>query len=72
MGKHSESLEYLRKAHARIDASSPEAAAENIAHLVEVLWVTGKKQEAKKVWEKGLKDHPRDTKLLQWKAKMQQ
>ncbi len=69
MGKYAESLEYLRKAYAGIDHFSKDAG-ETVAHLVEVLWATGEKKESKKVWEKGLKDHPEDPKLLQWKAKM--
>ena len=69
MGRQTESLKYLRKANAGIDHPS-EDAAEVIAHLVEVLWVTGEKKEAKQVCDKGLKDHPKDSKLLQLKTKM--
>ncbi len=73
MGKYSGSLEYLRKAYAKIDdLISPETAAEIVAHLVEVLWVTGEKKEAKEVWEKGLKDYPEDRRLLQWNARVQE
>lgn len=59
MGKSPESLEYLRKAYAKIDASvSPESVAETASHLGEVLWASGEKEEAKIIWKKALEDFP--------------
>jgi len=64
MGKHSESVEYLRKAYADINASEfPDAAAETAAHLGEVLWISGNTDEAKAVFEKALQVFPENEKL---------
>ena len=57
-GKLDESVAMLRKAYA--GNPDPEIAA----HLGEVLWVRGDKDEAKKVWQDSLKAHP-DNALLQ-------
>ncbi len=52
LGNIPKSLEFLRRAYnANPD---PEVAA----HLGEVLWVQGEKEEAKKVWDDALKSHP--------------
>ena len=52
MGKHTQALEYLRKAYgARPD---PEIAA----HLGEVLWVAGEHREAEKIWLEAAKKTP--------------
>lgn len=59
MGKYPESLEYLRKAYAKIDASIPPGTiAETASHLGEVLWASGGKEEAKTIWKKAVKDFP--------------
>lgn len=63
MGNYEESLENLRKAYAKTDALTPEAAAEIAAHLGEVLWASGNKAEAKAVFEKALQDFPENEKL---------
>ncbi len=57
-GKLDLSVEMLRKAYA--GNPDPEIAA----HLGEVLWVRGDKEEAKRVWNDSLKAHP-DSELLQ-------
>lgn len=52
LGNIPKSLEFLRRAYnANPD---PEIAA----HLGEVLWVQGEKEQAKKVWDDALKSHP--------------
>ena len=51
-GIYKESLKYLRKAF--LLASESEIAA----HLGEVLWISGKNEEAKKIWNKALKHSP--------------
>jgi tetratricopeptide (TPR) repeat protein len=68
MGKYSESLNYLRQAQAKAEelqatVVKPANVAENAAHLGEVLWVSGHKEEAKKVWGKALQEFPNDEKL---------
>jgi len=55
LGKIDKSAEYLRKAFAL--NTDPEIAA----HLGEVLWVQGNKDEAIKIWQNTLKDHPEST-----------
>ena len=58
LGRLDEAIEYLRKAlNIRQD---PEIAA----HLGEVLWVRGERQQAKEVWETALQQTPEDTRLL--------
>ena len=49
---------YLEKARAQ--RNDPEVAA----HLGEVLWSLGRKEEARKVWTSALVLHPADEKLL--------
>ena len=52
LGKNAQALEYLRKAYkARPDA-------EIAAHLGEVLWVAGERQEAEKIWLEAAKKTP--------------
>ena len=47
-GRHDEALKYLRRAfELKMDADVA-------AHLGEVLWVTGEKEEARKVWQQAL------------------
>lgn len=58
MGNLAKAVEHLRRAMALID--DPEVAA----HLGEVLWMMGKKQDAMKIWEASLKDHPDHKTLL--------
>ena len=57
LGKLDESLKLLRKAFA--GNPDPEIAA----HLGEVLWVRGDKEEAKKIWLDSLKANPGETHL---------
>lgn len=52
LGNLDEALVYLRRAHEQIP--DPEIAA----HLGEVLWVSGNRKEAKKVWDTALKATP--------------
>ncbi len=52
LGKLDKSLEFLRRAFAT--NPDPEIAA----HLGEVLWVQGSKDEARKIWQDTLKTHP--------------
>ncbi len=58
LGRLDEAIDYLRKAlNIRQD---PEIAA----HLGEVLWVRGEREQAKEVWETALQQTPEDTRLL--------
>lgn len=59
LGRFDQAVTYLKRAKAQRD--DPEVAA----HLGEVLWVMGQKQEAKNVWENALKNNPGDQKLLE-------
>ncbi len=58
LGDLAKSLEFLRRAYAA--NPDPEIAA----HLGEVLWVQGNKDEAKKIWQQALKDYPDNSVLL--------
>jgi tetratricopeptide (TPR) repeat protein len=59
MGRLEESVQYLRRAKALND--DPEVSA----HLSEVLWVKGDKEEAREVLDSALKTTPEDEKLLE-------
>lgn len=63
MGNYQVALEYLQKAYDK----QPEN--EIAAHLAEVLWVSGNKEEAKKLLDKAINVSPDDTYLLKFKAK---
>lgn len=58
LGNYKEGLEYLRRAYEQ--RSDPEIAA----HLGEVLWAEGRRDEAESIWRKSLQDHP-DNEALQ-------
>ena len=57
-GKLDESVKMLRRAYAA--NADPEIAA----HLGEVLWVRGDKDEAKKIWQDSLKKNAGNEQLL--------
>lgn len=59
LGNHEMALDYLRRA---LDALSD---GEIAAHLGEVLWALGRRDEAWTVWESALKDHPEHDYLLE-------
>jgi tetratricopeptide (TPR) repeat protein len=63
MGNFPVALEYLQKAYDK----QPEN--EIAAHLAEVLWVSGKKDEARKLFDKAIEDAPEDSFLLNFKSK---
>ncbi len=58
LGRTEESLKFLRAAARLLD--DPEISA----HLGEVLWIRGAKDEARKVWKQALKNHPDSKKLI--------
>jgi hypothetical protein len=58
MGNAKEGLEFLQKAFAK--RPDPEIAA----HIGEVLWARGQRQDAEKVWRDASKGNP-DNELLQ-------
>jgi tetratricopeptide (TPR) repeat protein len=58
MGNINQGLSYLRQAY--VLNPDPEIAA----HLGEVLWVQGTKDEAEKIWRATLKNHPGNEALL--------
>ena len=58
MGNYDEAERLLRTALSRFDD------AEIAAHLGEVLWVKGKQQEARGIWQKALEKSPDDPTLL--------
>jgi tetratricopeptide (TPR) repeat protein len=62
MGRNKEGLGYLQKAF------SLRPDAEIAAHLGEVLWTVGQRDQAKKVWTDALKDNP-NNELLQGTVK---
>jgi tetratricopeptide (TPR) repeat protein len=66
MGNHQVALDYLQKAYDK----QPEN--EIAAHLAEVLWVSGKQEEARKLFDKTIDDAPDDSFLLNFKHKFLQ
>jgi len=59
LGRLEEAVKYLRKARELRD--DPEVAA----HLAEVLWVMGEKEQARSIWEAALQSTPDDETLLE-------
>jgi tetratricopeptide (TPR) repeat protein len=57
LGDYEKAISLLRKALSRFED------AEIAAHLGEVLWVSGKQQEAREIWQRALKKTPDDPKL---------
>jgi tetratricopeptide (TPR) repeat protein len=57
MGNHAVALDYLRRAHASLKD------AEVAAHLGEVLWMTGEREEAQRIWQEAEKKDPDDAVL---------
>jgi tetratricopeptide (TPR) repeat protein len=66
MGNYPVALEYLQKAYDK----QPEN--EIAAHLAEVLWVSGKQEEARKLFDKAIEEAPDDSFLLNFKRKFLQ
>jgi len=54
LGRYPEAEQYLKKAAATMDD------AEVAAHLGELYWATGRKDEARQVWDQGLQHSPDD------------
>ncbi len=59
LGNNEEALRYLRRAFAKLQD------VEIAAHLMELLWVTGQKKEAREIQEGALKKHPENKYLQQ-------
>lgn len=64
LGKYEQSLGYLQRAY------SKQQVGEIAAHLAEVLWVLGRKEEAKKIVDEALAREPEDEYLLQFKHRL--
>jgi Flp pilus assembly protein TadD len=64
LGNASTALDYLQKAY------SKQQENEIAAHLAEVLWVLGRKDEAKKLFAKAFKEAPEDEYLLDFKQRI--
>jgi len=63
LGRHEQSLDYLRRAYER------EPDAEIAAHLSEVLWVTGRRDEALAIWRRALEKDPDSEYLRRFKER---
>ncbi len=59
-GKHQAALDYLQRAYAKQQEN------EIAAHIAEVLWTLGRKEEAKKIFDKAIKNAPEDEYLLKF------
>ncbi len=64
LGDHTKALDYLRRAY----QANPDA--EIAAHLVEVLWTSGQREEAKRIWREALRKNPDSSQLLKLKEKL--
>jgi Flp pilus assembly protein TadD len=58
LGRLEEAVTWLEKARAL--RNDPEVAA----HLGEVLWVLGRRDDARQVWNTALEQHPKDSRIL--------
>lgn len=63
-GKFEQALGYLQQAYAK------QPVSEIAAHLSEVLWVLGRKDEAKKIFSKAIKKAPDDEYLLDFQKRL--
>lgn len=64
LGKHEQALNYLERAYAKQQES------EIAAHLAEVLWAMGRKEESKKIFNKAIKKAPDDEYLLDFQKRL--
>lgn len=58
LGRLDEAVSYLERARAL--RNDPEVAA----HLGEVLWMLGRKDDARQIWNTALEKHPKDSRIL--------
>jgi len=63
-GKLEQALDYLERAYAK------QQEAEIAAHLAEVLWALGRKDEARKIFNKAIKKAPEDEYLLDFQKRI--
>ncbi len=63
-GRNEVALDYLQRAYAKQQEN------EIAAHIAEVLWTLGKKDEAKKLFNKAIKDAPEDEYLLDFQQRI--
>lgn len=64
LGRLEQALEYLERAYAK------QQEAEIAAHLSEVLWALGRKEEARKLFYKAIKNSPEDEYLLDFQQRI--
>ncbi|TAL54017.1 MAG: tetratricopeptide repeat protein [Methylovulum sp.] len=64
LGNMAKALDYLQRAYTKQQEN------EIAAHLAEVLWVSGQKDEAKKLYKKAIKNAPEDEYLLDFKHRI--
>lgn len=64
LGNHEQALLYLQRAYAK------QQEGEIAAHLAEVLWVLGRKTEAKKLFAEALKKNPENEYLLDFQQRI--
>lgn len=64
LGRLEQALSYLDRAYAK------QQEAEIAAHLAEVLWALGRKEEARKIFSKAIKKAPEDEYLLDFKKRI--
>jgi len=64
LGNYEQALRYLQRAYAKLQVG------EIAAHLAEVLWVLGRQEEARKLFEEALAREPQDEHLLEFKRRV--
>jgi Flp pilus assembly protein TadD len=64
LGHPQVALDYLQRAYAKQQEN------EIAAHIAEVLWTLGRKDEAKKIFDKAIKDAPEDEYLLEFQRRI--
>jgi len=63
LGRYEESLKYLHRAY------ELNKDGEIAAHLVEVLWITGQQEEARKIWQRAAEKDPNSEHLRKVKER---
>jgi tetratricopeptide (TPR) repeat protein len=64
MGRVDEARSYLEQAYSMLD--DPEL----VAHLGEVLWVTGERDRATELWDRSIAEYPDSQPLLEVRARL--
>ncbi len=71
LGRYTKALHFLRQALTLYSKENPDRPDPEIAsHLGEVLWVTGNKEEARRIWDNALQHYPASAIILEVRKRL--